>query len=51
MNRQGYVKIIRALSNLLFVIMVEAGKVPVDSAKNFIGNFLKTLLGRSDDKN
>lgn len=45
MNRQGYIKIIAALVNLLVTIMVEAGKVPYQSAVKVGENIMKAATG------
>jgi hypothetical protein len=50
MNSKGYFNIMKALANLLAVIMVEAGKVPVDSATKIANNVLKAVAGKSDEK-
>ena len=50
MNRQGYIRIMSAAVNLIVVIMVEAGKVPLDSAKKVGENILKAVTGDSSKK-
>ncbi len=45
MNRQGYIKIIAALVNLLVTIMVEAGKVPYQSAVKVGESVMKAVTG------
>jgi hypothetical protein len=45
MNRQGYIRVMRALVNLIVVIMVEAGKVPISSATQVGENILKAITG------
>jgi hypothetical protein len=45
MNKAGYVKIMQALVNLLVVIMVEAGKVPLASATKIGSNILNAVTG------
>lgn len=50
MNRQGYIKIIGALVNLLVTIMVEAGKVPMNSAKQVGDAVMKATTGSGEKK-
>jgi hypothetical protein len=45
MNRQGYIKIMAALINLLVTIMVEAGKVPYQTAVKVGQNVMKAVTG------
>lgn len=45
MDRKGYIRIMNALVNLIVVIMVEAGKVPLESAKKVGQNILKATTG------
>lgn len=45
MDRKGYYRIIKAVLDLLFVILVEAGKVTKDAAGNVVKNIYKTLTG------
>lgn len=45
MNRQGYIRIMIALVNLIVVIMTEAGRVPYESAKKVGDNILKAITG------
>ena len=45
MNRQGYIRIMQALVNLLVVVMVEAGKVPLQGAQKVGENVLKAVTG------
>ena len=45
MNRQGYINIMKAVVNLIIVIMVEAGKVDIASAKKVGENIMKALTG------
>lgn len=45
MNKQGYVRIMVALVNLMVVIMIEAGKVSADSARKVGENVLKAITG------
>ena len=45
MNRQGYINIMKAVVNLIVVIMIEAGKVPIESAKKVGENILKAITG------
>jgi hypothetical protein len=49
MNRAGYIKIMQALVNLMIVIMVEAGKVPLDSATKIGSSILKAITGDSGE--
>lgn len=50
MNKAGYVKIMQALVNLLVVIMVEAGKVPLSSATKIGSNILGAVTGGTENK-
>lgn len=50
MNRQGYIRIMQALCNLIMVIMVEAGKVPLDSARKVSENIMKAITGGTGQK-
>lgn len=45
MNRQSYIRIMQAVVNLMIVIMVEAGRVPLDSANKIGENILKAITG------
>lgn len=45
MNRAGYIRVMRALVNLVVVIMIEAGKVPAQSAQKVGENILKAVTG------
>lgn len=45
MNRAGYIRIMQALVNLIIVIMVEAGKVPIQNAQKVGENILKATTG------
>jgi hypothetical protein len=48
MNKGGYIRIMQAAVNLIIVIMVEAGKVPMESARKVGDNILKALGGGTD---
>ena len=50
MNKESYVKIIKALVNLLVVIMVEAGKVPYNSAIKVGQNVMKAVTGSTGEE-
>lgn len=50
MNKQGYVKIMGALVNLMVTIMVEAGKVPMASAKQIGEAVMKAVSGGGTEK-
>lgn len=50
MNRQGYIRIMKAVVNLIVVIMVEAGKVPLESASKVGENIMKALTGGTGEK-
>ena len=50
MNREGYVKIMFAVARLIVVIMVEAGRTPVESAKKIANAFLQATVGKKFDK-
>jgi hypothetical protein len=45
MNRTGYIRIMSALVHLMVVIMVEAGKVPLNNATKVGENIMKALTG------
>jgi len=47
--RDSYVKIMIALINLMVVIMVEIGKVPINSAKLIGNNVFKAITGKTED--
>ena len=51
MNRQGYIKVMEALVSLMVIFMIEAGKVPVMSAKTIGENVLKAITGGTGEKN
>lgn len=46
---ESYVKIMKALVNLMVTIMVEMGKVPIASARQVGNNVLKAITGKGDD--
>ena len=46
MNREGYIKIMRAIAHLIIVIMQEAGRVPFLSAKKVADAFLRATTGK-----
>lgn len=48
MNKQGYVNIMKALVNLLVVIMVEAGKVPIATASKIGQSLMRTVTGGTE---
>ena len=50
MNRQGYIKIMQAVANLIIVIMTEAGKVPLESAKKVANAFMQAVTGKPADQ-
>lgn len=50
MNRKGYIRIMQAVANLIVVIMVEAGRVPLESATKVGQNIMKALTGTPQDK-
>ena len=50
MNRTGYIRIMSAAVNLIVVIMVEAGKVPMANAQKVGENILKALTGGGEKK-
>jgi hypothetical protein len=43
---ESYVKIMKALVNLMVTIMVEIGKVPLQSAKKIGDNVIKAITGK-----
>lgn len=45
MSREGYIKIMTALVNLMVTIMVEVGKVPMESAKKVGSAVMKAITG------
>jgi hypothetical protein len=49
MNRKNYIKIIMAIIKLLVTVMVEAGRVPIDSATKVGDNVLKAITGLRHD--
>jgi hypothetical protein len=50
MNRQGYIKIMRAVAHLIIVIMQEAGRVPFESARKVADAFLSATTGQKVDE-
>lgn len=50
MNRQGYIKVMQALVNLMVVLMTEAGKVPAAAAKTVGENVMKAVTGGGGEK-
>ena len=50
MNREGYIKIMKAVAHLIIVIMQEAGKVPFQSAKKIASSFLSATTGKKYDE-
>lgn len=46
MNRESFLKILRAAFNLIEVILVEAGRYPAESVKKMTDNFYKQLTGK-----
>ena len=50
MNKESYVKIIKALVNLLIVIMMEAGKVPYNSAVKIGQNIMRAVTGSTGEE-
>ena len=46
MNREGYIKIMRAVAHLIIVIMQEAGRVPFTTAKKISDSFLRATTGK-----
>jgi hypothetical protein len=49
MNREGYIRIMKALAHLIIVILQEAGKVPFISAKKVADAFLRATIGKPTD--
>lgn len=45
MNRAGYLRIMKAVIDLLAVIMIEAGRVPAESAQRVTMNIWKAITG------
>ena len=45
MNRQGYIRVMSAVCNLIVVIMCEAGKVPLQNAQKVGDNIMKAVTG------
>ena len=50
MNSQGYIKIMFALAKLIMVIMIEAGKVPIETARKIASALLQASTGKKLDK-
>jgi hypothetical protein len=50
MNSEGYFRIMKAITNLIVVLMVEAGKVPTESAQKVGSNILKAITGKTEKK-
>ena len=51
MNREGYIRIMRAIANLIVVVMQEAGKVPLKSAQKVADAFLRATVGKTLEDN
>jgi len=50
MDRKGYVRVMQAITNLIVILMVEVGNVPIDSAKKVGENILKAITGGTGEK-
>ena len=50
MNRKSYLKIVKALVELLVVIMTEIGRVPVANAYKVGSNVMKAIVGETPDQ-
>jgi len=50
MDKKGYINIMRAVAHLIIVIMTEAGKVPLDSAKKLADTFLRATTGKKNEE-
>jgi hypothetical protein len=50
MNREGYIRIMRAVANLIIVIMQEAGRVPLKAAQRIADAFLRATVGKKLDE-
>lgn len=50
MNRRSFLKIIKALANLIFVILVEAGRTPVDNARKMVSFITRALVGGTPEQ-
>jgi len=51
MNRESYIKVMFAVARLIIVIMVEAGKTPVESATKIANALLQATVGKKLDSN
>lgn len=49
MNRESYIKVMRAIAHLIIVIMQEAGKTPFLSAKKIADAFLNATVGKTTE--
>jgi len=47
MDKAGYIAIMRAVGELIYVLMVQAGKVPTESARKIVKAFLQASTGQS----
>lgn len=46
MNKEGYIRIMRAVAHLIIVIMVEAGRVPMANATRIAQAFLQATVAK-----
>lgn len=46
MNKASYIKVMKAVGELIYVLMVEGGKVPPDSARKIVNAFLQASIGQ-----
>lgn len=47
MDRKGYIRVMKAIVNLIVVIMIEVGKVPIESAQKIGQNIMKATTGET----
>ncbi len=50
MSKEGYYRIIKAILDLLFVIMTEAGRVSANAAGTITKNIYKSITGGDINK-
>jgi hypothetical protein len=50
MSKQGYIRVMQAAVNLIVILMVEAGKVPLNSAQKVGENIMKAITGGTGEK-
>ena len=50
MSRESYYRVIKAILDLLFVVMTEAGRVSAAAAGNITKNIYKSITGNDINK-